>query len=121
MDRQSFQKLVEEALKNLPTEFAEKLDNVALVVEDEPTKEQLLKLNLPPNSSLFGLYQGVPQIKRGSGYTMVSPDKISIFQKPIENFYHSEEDIKSCIRQTVLHEIGHHFGMSEKDLETISS
>lgn len=119
MDRQSFQKLVEEALKNLPAEFAEKLDNVALVVEDEPTKEQLSKLNLPLNSALFGLYQGVPQIKRGSGYTMVSPDKISIFQKPIEDLNHTEENIRACIRQMVLHEIGHHFGMSEKDLKDL--
>lgn len=120
MDRKNFEKLVAEALEDLPAKFAKKLENVAVVVEDEPTKEQLVQFHIPDGASLFGLYEGVQRTKRGAGYTNVPPDKITIFQKPIEYFCHSEEEIKARVRSTVLHEIGHHFGMSEEDLKKSS-
>ncbi|MBI4067161.1 metallopeptidase family protein [Candidatus Gottesmanbacteria bacterium] len=116
MERYDFEKLVEEALEDLPREFAEKLENVEIVLEDEPTLEQRQELNLHPQVTLFGLYKGIPKVKRGSGYTFVLPDKITIFQKTIERFFHNPEDIKSQVRKTVLHEIGHHFGLSEESL-----
>jgi len=117
MDRQTFRKLVEEALVDLPPVFAQKLDNVEIVVEDEPSLGTRIKMKLPPWSTLLGLYEGVPATKRGSGYTMALPDKITIYQKPIEHVSHTPEEIKTTVRRTVLHEIGHHFGLDEAALK----
>ena len=115
MDDKRFRRLVEEAIDLLPSEFAEKLNNVAIIVEDYPITAQLRKLKLSPWSLLFGLYEGVPQTKRGY-YSGVLPDKITIFKKSIEKVARTEEEIKAQIRATVIHEIGHHFGLSDKDL-----
>lgn len=120
MDRKDFEKLVADALEDLPVEFAKKLENVAVVIEDEPIKEQLVKFHIQKGASLFGLYEGVQKTKRGAGYIGVLPDKITIFQKPIEYFCHSKRKIKARVRSTVLHEIGHHFGLSEEDLRKSS-
>lgn len=116
MDRSRFEELVHEALEDLPKLYAEKLENVAVVVEEMPTHEQRVKLRLPPWALLFGLYEGIPKPKRGSGYTMVLPDKITIFQKSIEAVSRTEEEVRAQVRATVLHEIGHHFGLSEEEL-----
>ena len=113
MTREKFEKLVNEGIKAIPERFLEKLDNVDIVIEDEPTPYQLRKLRVRENSLIFGLYEGVPQTKRGN-YGQVLPDKITIFQKPIEEFAHSEEEIKEIVKNTVWHEIAHHFGMDEK-------
>ena len=110
MDRSEFVALVERAVDTLPEEFQHKLDNVAIVVEDWPTEEQLRRLRI--RGTLFGLYEGVPQTKRGAHYSAL-PDKITIFQKPIERFALDENDMIRQIQQTVEHEIGHHFGLSE--------
>ena len=115
MDEERFRQLVEEALDNLPQEFAKRISNVSIVVEDIPSKELLKSLKLPPWALLFGLYQGVPQTKRGV-YSGVLPDKITIFKIPIERVSRTEEDVKAQVRATVVHEIGHHFGLSEEDL-----
>jgi len=115
MDEERFRKLVEEALDSLPEEFAKRLNNVSVIVEDFPSRELLRSLKLPPWALLFGLYQGVPQTKRIS-YSGVLPDKITIFKKSIERVSNTEEEIKAQIRATVIHEIGHHFGLSEEDL-----
>lgn len=116
MDEERFRELVKEAIDLLPLEFAKRLDNVAVVVEDEPTQLQRRKLRLSPWSLLFGLYEGVPQTKRGS-YSGVLPDKITIFKNAIEQVAKSEEEIKAQVRSTVIHEIGHHFGLSDEDLK----
>ncbi|MCX6741048.1 MAG: metallopeptidase family protein [Candidatus Parcubacteria bacterium] len=105
--------MVEEGIKAIPERFLLKLDNVAIVVQDEPTPEQKKKLNLRPNRMLFGLYEGVPQTKRGVGYSAVLPDRITIFQKPIEAIATDEKGIKEIIKNTVWHEVAHHFGMDE--------
>lgn len=110
MDRSEFVGLVEQAVEMLPEEFKKKLDNVAIVVEDWPTEEQLR--NLRVRGTLFGLYEGVPQTKRGAHYSAL-PDKITIFQGPIERFAADEAAIIRQIQSTVEHEIGHHFGLSE--------
>lgn len=116
MTRAEFEKLVVEAIDSLPQEFQEQLNNVDVVIEDLPTQHQLALVGLTHPLSLFGLYQGVPQTRRGIHYSMVPPDKISIFKVPIEARYPHPEAIKAKVRAVVLHEIGHHFGMSELEL-----
>lgn len=113
LGRDEFEKIVEEGVKAIPEKFLRKLDNVAIVIEDEPTPAQKKKLNIHPGWTLFGLYEGVPGAKRGANYTWVLPDKITIFQKPIEHKALDENDMKDMVRDTVWHEIAHHFGMDE--------
>ncbi len=113
LKRDEFDKIVAEGIKAIPEMFLRKLDNVAIVIEDEPTPAQKKKLNIHPSWTLYGLYEGVPQVSRGANYTAVLPDKITIFQKPIEESARDEEDVKEIVKNTVWHEIAHHFGMSE--------
>ena len=117
MDQESFERLVQEVLNELPEEFQEKLENVAVVVEDWPTPEQLASVGLRPPTTLFGLYHGVPKTKRGSFYSSL-PDKISIFAGPILATSTNPEAIKERIKQVVQHEIAHHFGLSEKEVRS---
>lgn len=116
MDNKKFEQLVSEALDSLPKEFAEKLNNVAVVVEDSPTEYQLRKSKLPAWALLFGLYEGIPQTKRGIYYSHL-PDKITIFKNSIERVARTEEEIRAQVRATVIHEIGHHFGLSDAELK----
>ena len=116
--REKFEKLVDEGIKAIPERFLKKLDNVDIVIEDEPTPYQLRKLRTWLGSLIFGLYEGVPQTKRGH-YGQVLPDKITIFQKSIEKIAHSEEEIKEIVKNTVWHEIAHHFGMDEKRVREV--
>lgn len=113
MTDKEFEEIVKEGIKNIPPKFLERLNNVDIVIEEEPNYYQLEKLKLKENSLIFGLYQGVPQTQRSS-YGQVLPDKITIFRKPIEEVARSKEEIKKIVRDTVWHEIAHHFGMSEK-------
>ena len=113
MEFKRFEKLVNEGIKAIPRGFMEKLTNVGIVIEDEPTLEQLRELRIRKHSLLFGLYEGVPQTKRYH-YGQVLPDKITIFKKSIERAASSEEEIKEIVKNTVWHEIAHHFGMDEK-------
>ena len=115
MDEKRFRKLVGEAIDSLPSKFLKRLNNVAVVVEDTPAIQQLRKLRLPGWALLFGLYEGIPQTKRGS-YSGVLPDKITIFKNSIERIARSDGEIKAQVRTTVIHEIGHHFGLSDEDL-----
>jgi predicted Zn-dependent protease with MMP-like domain len=115
MTKEKFEELVNEGIKAIPKKFLEKLDNVDIVIEDEPTPYQLRKLKSQEDFLIFGLYEGVPQTKRGN-YSQVLPDKITIFQKPIERIAHSEEEVKEIVKNTVWHEIAHHFGMDEKKI-----
>lgn len=112
MNRERFKQMVAEGINAIPKKFLEKLKNVAIVVENEPGREQRKKVNLHPDWTLFGLYEGVPQSSRGSYYSSL-PDKITIFQKPIEEHARNEEEIKEIVKNTVWHEIAHHFGMDE--------
>lgn len=113
MNRERFEKLVWQGVKAIPKKFLEKLNNVDIVIGDEPTPTQTEKLKLRQGIKLFGLYEGVPQTDRRH-YTWVLPDKITIFQKPIEKICSSDEEIKERVKKTVWHEIAHHFGMDEK-------
>jgi predicted Zn-dependent protease with MMP-like domain len=115
----NFEVLVAEALDSLPADIQEKLENVEVVVDWRPSAGQLRSVALRPGQSLFGLYEGVPQTKRTSSYGMVLPDKITIFQQPIESVCRSDEQIKRLVRRTVLHELAHHFGVSDDRLREL--
>ncbi len=115
MTKEKFEKLVREGIKDIPERFLKKLDNVDIIIEDRPTPYQLRKLRVRENALIFGLYEGVPQTKR-ENYGQVLPDKITIFQKPIERLARSENEVKEIVKNTVWHEIAHHFGLDEKGI-----
>jgi len=119
MQREKFEALVARAIDSLPPEFQRKLENVDVVVENWPTGRQLRQAKHSHPTQLLGLYQGVPQTRRGRGYGLVLPDKISIFQKPIEAHCRFGDEIEAKIEEVVRHEIAHHFGLNEKTLRKI--
>jgi len=116
VDDEEFEKLVGEALDSLLPEFAKRLNNVSVVVEDSPTPAQMRKMGLSPWALLFGLYQGIPQTKRVN-YTAVLPDKITIFKNSILRVSRTAEEVRAQVRATVIHEIGHHFGLSDEEMK----
>jgi predicted Zn-dependent protease with MMP-like domain len=117
--RAKFEKLVKKALEGLPEKIRQKMENIAICVEPRPTAEQLRKTGIRYAGCLLGLYEGVPQTKWGKGFGMVLPDKITIFQEAIENFAKTPEEIKELVKNTVWHEVAHHFGFSEKDVRKL--
>jgi predicted Zn-dependent protease with MMP-like domain len=119
MEHYQFESIVLKAIESLPEEFREKLENVDIIVEDWPSTEQLRRLRIGHRSQLLGLYEGVPQTKRGKGYSLVLPDKITIFKKPIEMRCLSDKEIETEIGRVVRHEIAHHFGTGESTLQEI--
>ena len=112
--RRRFESLVARALDSLPSHIGAMLDNVEIVVEDEPTPEQQ-----GGDNALFGLYEGIPLAARDSGYAMTLPDRIIIFRRPLERACRSPAEIAREVRITVLHELGHHFGFDEDRLEEL--
>jgi predicted Zn-dependent protease with MMP-like domain len=119
MDRDRFHELVAKAVDSLPDEFRNRLENIDVVVEDRPTQGQKAEARLGRGQTLLGLYQGVPLTKRGSHYGLVPPDKITIFQKPIEAECDSDAEIIAEIHRVVRHEIAHHFGIGDARLEQL--
>ena len=119
MDRERFSELVAEAIESLPPQFLEKMDNVEVVIEGWPSREALLRAGLPPGQTLFGLYEGIPLTKRTSNYGMVLPDKITIYQGPIEACFRTPEEIRRQVQKTVIHEIAHHFGIDDERLDEL--
>ena len=119
MTRGRFTQLVEDALQEIPRRFRKEMKNVAVVVEDEPSPELLEEMGVEPGDTLFGLYQGTPLTERSWGFGNNLPDRISIYQKPTEEACETEDDIRDCIAETVIHEFGHYFGMSEEEIEEI--
>lgn len=116
MTRSVFEKLVTEALELLPEEFGRELDNVAVVVEDEPDAEEFAGTGLDPEEEdLFGLYQGTPLTERDSFYSAL-PDRITIYRLPILRACRSRRQVIREVRDTLVHEIGHHLGMEEEDM-----
>ena len=116
MDAQSFEALVVEAVESLPEEFRSKLENVEIVVEEEPAAEHMRVAGPRGRGLLMGLYQGVPLSKRTRHYGGVLPDKITIFRNNIERVCRTDDDIKETIRRTVIHEIAHYFGISDEHM-----
>lgn len=121
MQKERFEALVARALDDLPLEFQNRLENVDVVVEDYPTSRQIDSTKIKGHTQLLGLYEGVPQTKRGRHYGMAVPDKITIFQKSIEAIAQNDKEIEIEIQKVVRHEIAHHFGSSEETLRRLES
>jgi len=119
MDSQRFEQLVAMAVESLPDEFRDRLENIDIVVADRPTPQQLATLRRKRGETLLGLYEGVPLTKRSRHYGLVPPDKITIFQQPIEAMCRTDARIIAEVRRVVLHEIAHHFGISDDRLRQL--
>jgi predicted Zn-dependent protease with MMP-like domain len=119
LTREEFEEAVVSALKSLPKFIKEKMENVDVVVESRASREVLDELGLRSPSELLGLYQGVPLDRRGFYYGNVLPDKISLFQIPIESICRTREEIEEKIREVVIHEVGHYFGLDDKKLREL--
>jgi predicted Zn-dependent protease with MMP-like domain len=121
VDDKHFEQLVIEALEGLPDDIARHLDNVEIVVEQWPSRELLDAMGLAPGQLLFGVYQGIPLTRRTHNYGLVLPDKITIFRGPIKLVYHTDDAIRAQVRHTIIHEIAHHFGISDDRLRKIGA
>ena len=119
MQRKQFERRVAEALATIPRRFRDAMQNIAIVVEDEPSAELLDDMEIEPPDTLLGLYQGTPLTERTSTYGNVLPDRVLIFQGPHERESEDEDDLIVCIGETLIHEIGHYFGLSEEAIEEI--
>src|SRR5262245_64272119 len=113
MTRRQFETLVDTALRKLPRAFREKLANIAVVVEDWADEQTLEDMGIEPPDTLYGLYRGVDITRRDSSYGNVLPDTITIYQGPIEEDCADEADMVDLVRETVIHEIGHYFGLDD--------
>ena len=119
MTRERFERLVEEALRDIPRRFRDAIKNVAVIVEDEPPDHVLHDMDIGPEDELFGLYEGTPLPDRGASYGNTLPDRISIYQNPSEESCADDEEVRVCVAETVIHEFGHYFGMSEDEIMAI--
>ena len=119
MDRAKFEAIVADALRGIPHDFRDAMRNIAIVVEDEPSRQLLREMEVDPPDTLFGLYQGTPLTERGWDYGNALPDRILLFQGPHEREAEDEDDLVISIGETLIHEIGHYFGMSEEEIEEI--
>jgi predicted Zn-dependent protease with MMP-like domain len=119
MTREEFERLVVEAVTLIPTRFRREMKNLALVVEDTPSAELLAEMDIAPPDSLYGLYQGTPLPERDWGFGNVLPDRITLYQRPIEEDCDDEDDIRAVIGETLIHEVGHYFGLSEDEIQDI--
>jgi len=118
--RARFHALVDEALASIPKQFRDAMQNIAIVIEQEPTAEQLADAGIDdPDDTLFGLYEGTPLTERHWAHGNALPDKITLFQGPIEDESDDEGDVVVAIGETLIHEIGHYFGLSEEEIEAI--
>jgi predicted Zn-dependent protease with MMP-like domain len=118
MEHAEFEKLVAEAVDSLPPDIAEAMENVDVLIEEEPAPDALA--GLPPGHTLFGLYHGVPLTHRGpSSYYGAMPDRISIYKGPLTRSFRDPASVREQVRITVIHEIAHHFGISDERLEEL--
>ena len=118
MELENFERLVHKALTKIPQDLRSYLDNVDIVVEDWPARDQLAGHIVDEDELLLGLYEGVPLTERGE-YSMVLPDKITLFQKTIETICADNDEIIEQVRETVVHEVAHHFGIDDDRLEEL--
>jgi len=119
MTRKEFEDLVESALRKLPRPFKEKLRNIAVVVEDWADEQTLQDVGIEPPDTLYGLYRGVDLTRRDSSYGNVLPDTIHIYQGPIEEDCADPEEMAELVRDVVVHEVGHYFGLDDETMEDI--
>jgi predicted Zn-dependent protease with MMP-like domain len=116
MHRDEFEKLAEEAWEAIPEDVRQHFSNVTIFIQDEPTEDDLEAGDVGPGHTLLGLYTGVPISKRGFGYGMVLPDRVLLFQGPIERAARRKSDIPQIVYDTLWHELAHHLGMDEKEV-----
>lgn len=119
MTRDRFERLVTEAVALIPRQFRREMKNLALVIEDEPGTALLEEMEIAPPDSLYGLYQGTPLPERTWGFGNALPDRITLFQRPIEEDCTDADEVRAMIGDTLIHEVGHYFGLSEEEIEAI--
>jgi predicted Zn-dependent protease with MMP-like domain len=119
LSRSKFEKLVAAALDELPDEIARAMSNISVVVEPWPSREIMKMMNLRSRFELLGLYEGVPLSRRGVSYSIALPDRVTIFQGPIESTGNTEAELREAIRSVVVHEIAHHFGIEEERIREL--
>jgi len=119
MTRKQFEAVVERALRRLPRVFREKLENIVVVVEDWADDETLEEMGIEPPDTLYGLYRGVDITQRDSSYGNVLPDVITIYQGPIEEDAADQREMTEIVRETVMHELGHYFGLDDDTMHRI--
>jgi len=119
MNRRRFEAVVEKAMRKLPRKFKDKIKNVAIVVEDWADDETLSEMGIEPPDTLYGLYRGIDLTRRDSGYGNVLPDSVTIYQGPIEEDCVDEEEMADLVRETVIHEIGHYYGLDDETMHRI--
>lgn len=119
MKRDAFEQLVADALAGLPNRFRKAMSNIAIIVEDEPSRDILREMDIEPPDTLFGLYRGTPLTERQWAHGNTLPDQILLFQGPHEREAEDEDDLVASIAETLIHEIGHYFGLSEEEIEEI--
>jgi len=114
-----FEEFIAQAMDELSEQFLEHANNVAVVWSEEPTDEQRVKLKLRCNETLFGLYEGTPLTRRGDNYSLVLPDKITIFKNPIVSACSNDNEVKAQVKHTLWHELGHHYGLDHDRIHEI--
>jgi predicted Zn-dependent protease with MMP-like domain len=119
--RAQFERLLVEAVALIPRRFRDEIRNLALVIEDEPSPELLAEMEIEPPDTLYGLYQGTPLTERTWAFGNQLPDRITLFQGPIEEDCEDEDEIRAVIGETLIHEVGHYFGLSEEEIEDIEA
>jgi predicted Zn-dependent protease with MMP-like domain len=119
MTRARFEQLVAEAIRTIPARFRDNLRNLAVIVEDEPSDDLLDEMEIEPPDTLYGLYQGTPLTERAWDYGNALPDRIVLYQGPIEDASDDDDELIVTIGETLIHEVGHYFGLSEEELEEI--
>ncbi len=121
MEQERFEELVRRGLERVPEAIASHMSNLDVEVHDQPTAAQLASAGVPSGHTLLGLYVGIPLTRRTSGYNLVPPDRIIIFQRPLERISQGDDDLVDRVRDTVIHEVAHHFGISDRRLREIES
>ena len=119
MTREKFEQLVADAITLNPKRFRREMKNIAIIVEDEPSADLLEEMEIDPPASLYGLYQGTPLPERSATWGNTLPDCVTLFQKVIEEDCDDDDDVRMVIGETLIHEIGHYFGLSEEEIEDI--
>ncbi len=121
LERGHFERLVADALRQIPRRFRDEMTNLALVIENEPDPETLAEMGIEPPDSLYGLYQGTPLPERAWAQGNNLPDRITLYQRPIEEDCEDLQEIRDVVGETLIHEIGHYFGLSEEEIEAIEA
>jgi len=121
LKRERFEQIVAEAMQQLPPRFREAIDNVAIRVQDAPTRAQLRDWDIDPDEILLGIYVGIPLTERTTNYNLVAPDLIYLFQRSIEEECENEDEMREVIRHTLFHEVAHYFGIDDDRLEELGA